>query len=76
VPNLDRAALFALLLAMIALGLATIAMIEAKETNNGLPLVHADFPSCTTVRPSPLLRTPRGRHDYQQGAPSNDKGIS
>lgn len=73
-PNLDRAALFALMLAVIALGLATIAMIEAKETNNGLPLVHADFPSCVTVRPSPLLRTPTGRLDYRLGKPSNDRG--
>lgn len=58
---------FVLLILTIALGIVNIALIEHKPPNNGLPLVHADFPACVTVRPGPIHRpdnyntTPLGR---------------
>jgi hypothetical protein len=39
------------------------------------PLARADYPLCVTVRPSPLLRTPRGSMDMRVGDPANDRGV-
>lgn len=41
---MTRSAAFALLLAMIALALLNIALLEAKAANAGLPLVNAAEP--------------------------------
>lgn len=38
--------------------------------------VDADFPICVTVKPPPLLRTPKGKADYRMGEPFNDGGTA
>lgn len=47
---------FIFVIVMIALGIINIALIEHKPPNNGLPLVHADFPTCLTVHNGPIQR--------------------
>lgn len=48
-----------LLMLMIALAMLNIAMLEAKPANNGLPMVHASFPSCLQLHPCAKLNCQR-----------------
>jgi hypothetical protein len=52
-----RSAAFALMLVGIAIGALTLSMLEAKSTNNGLPLVHSDYAlSCQPLMPIQPLK--------------------
>jgi hypothetical protein len=50
-------AAFALMLVGIAIGALTLSMLEAKATNNGLPLVHSSYAvSCQPLMPIQPLK--------------------
>jgi hypothetical protein len=60
-----RLAAFALLLGIIALALSCLALMEAKATNNGLPLVHASVQMCPQ---SPLKPNKPNFHPFSRKA--------
>jgi hypothetical protein len=63
----NRLAIFALLLGIIALALSCLALMEAKATNNGLPLVHASVQLCPQ---SPLKPNKPNFHPFARKADS------
>jgi hypothetical protein len=65
-----------LTLALAWVALAVVAFAQHRPANQGLPIVHADFPLCVTIKPPPLLRSPDNAHDFRLGRPFNDKGTA
>lgn len=68
-----REVIIGVLLIVIAL-LALDRRSASELMIEDVSLHRADFPACVTIRPTPLLRTPKGRLDYRVGKPSNDRG--
>lgn len=51
-------------LVILALVVATLAIVRSENARPALPLISADFPVCVTVRPPPLQPQPSGANLY------------